>query len=242
MSKKGLGNDDPDPGEPIDTASQIFVTGGGSGGGTEVPGATAQVTSLDCVPENASNPSGTAHNFFCYATGAGGAAITGAEVNFDVTEGPNGAEVGPTACGFSDANGVAQCRYRDANGSPAGTDSITGYTGPSRGSSLNMDQVHNTFTSGGSVAKRVKSRVTIAKRFKGKVRSRAGKCESRRRVVLKKVRKGPDRKIGKDKTNKRGGYKITKRHMKGRVYAIAKRKNLPTKTCKKARSKTVRRR
>ena len=155
---------------------------------------------------------------------------------------PNGARVGPTACGYTDANGVAQCKYGDGGGSPAGTDSITAYTGPSLASSLNRDQVRNTFTSGGSVVKRLKSRVSIAKRFTGKVRSRAGKCESRRRVVLKKVRKGPDRKIGKDRTNKGGTYRITKRGMKGQVYAVAKRKKLPTKICKKARSRTVRRR
>ncbi len=240
--EEGVGNDDPDPGEPTDSASQIFVLGDGGGGSPEVPGATTQVTSLDCVPENASNPSGSAHNFFCYATGAGGAAITGAEVNFDVTGGPNAARVGPTACSFTDANGVAQCEYRDGGGSPSGTDSITAYTGPSLASSLNRDQVRNTFTSGGSVVKRLKSRVSIAKRFKGKVRSRAGKCESRRKVVLKKVRKGPDRRIGRDRTNKRGGYRIAKPGTKGRVYAVAKRKKLPTKICKKARSRTVRRR
>ena len=61
-------------------------------------------------------------------------------------------------------------------------------------------------------------------------------------VVLKKVRKGPDRNIGHDRTNRRGGYRITRMAAKGRFYTIAKTKNLPTKICRAARSKTVRRR
>ncbi|MGH2788054.1 MAG: hypothetical protein ACRDJV_09105 [Actinomycetota bacterium] len=249
VEEPGADNDDPDGNEPSDTASTFFIFGGGDGDGTEVPGATELVTALDCVPEDDVNASGARHDFLCRTTGAGEVAIVGAEVRFDVINGPNQEEIGNSPCGYSDLNGVVTCGYVDAEGadSPAGTDTIVGFTGPTLQGSANQDMIQSTFAgsdSGG--ATKVASKVNIKGRFKGKVRSAVKKCRTGRKVVVKKIRRGPDRVKAKDRTNKRGLYKARNRKAKGRFYAVAKRKKFTsggsTIICKKAKSRKLRRR
>lgn len=248
VEEPGSNNDDPDANEPQDTASQFFVLGGGTGSGTEVPGATQQVTALDCQPESDINPSGSRQDFFCRGTGAGGTPIAGAQVSFDVTAGPNSEEVGTRHCGFTDNNGIALCHYRDSTGSnsPAGTDTIVGFTGSSLAATLNQDTITSTFAGSGSGATtKIRSRVSIRKKFRGKVRSTVTTCRSGRKVAIKKVRKGRDKTIGHTRTHRAGTYRIRRSHAKGRFYTIAKRKRVSSGgsslLCKAARSKIVRR-
>ena len=236
-------NDDPDAGEPIDTATQFVVLPNGGSNGGEVPGATELVTSLDCVPEEATNPSGSAHDFFCRATGVAGAAIPGAEVSFNVTDGPNAAEVSATQCGYTAATGIVSCSYTDATGSdsPAGTDTIVGFTGSDQLTSVNQDTILATFSAAGGGANKVASAITIARRFKGRVKSAVGKCERRRKVVLKKVRKGRDKTVGRDRSNRSGRYRIRKSDAKGRYYTKVKKARKSSVVCLGDKSKTVRR-
>jgi hypothetical protein len=90
--------------------------------------------------------------------------------------------------------------------------------------------------------RRVGSTITIRGKFNGRVRSGAGFCRRSRRVVLKKVRPGPDRTVGRDRTNRRGVWRINKPNARGRFYARAQRKQNANVTCTPARSRTVRRR
>jgi hypothetical protein len=249
IEEPGAGNDDADPSEPQDTASQFFTLGGGGGNGIEIPGATAFVNALDCGPEDDVDPSGSEHAFMCRATGAGGVPVAGAEVSFDVTLGPNSEEIGSKPCGFTDFNGVVLCSYRDEEGvtSPSGTDTIVGFTGSNLESSLHQDEIRVTFAgAAGAEASKVASRVTIKGRFKGRVRSPVRNCKSGRKVVVKKVRRGRDPAVGKDRTNRKGAWRMPKRRAKGRFYAVAKKRRYTsggtTIVCKAARSKRVRRR
>ena len=110
------------------------------------------------------------------------------------------------------------------SGSPSSTASPSGSPGP-----------------GGQEEHR--SRVTIrytGLAFKGAVKS-VGKCEPRREVVVRKIRRGPDAVIGRDTTNSRGGWKVAERNAKpGRYYAkVLKRVFTQSDvqiTCKGARS------
>jgi hypothetical protein len=89
---------------------------------------------------------------------------------------------------------------------------------------------------------RVRSTITIRGKFRGRVNSVRNPCERRRRVVLKKVRPGPDRTVGRDRTNAQGRWRINKPNAKGRFYARAVKKETATIICRPARSRTVRRR
>jgi hypothetical protein len=243
------GNDDPDGAEPQATATSFAIIGGGDGDGTEVPGATELVTALDCLPEQDVNASGTRHDFLCRATGAGEAPIPGAEIRFDVINGPNHEEVGNSLCGYSDTNGVATCGYADAEGSasPPGTDTIAGFTGPDLESTANQDSIETIFAGNDSGnATKVGSTVKLRRTLKGNVRSTVKQCKKGRKVVVKKVRKGKDSVRGKDRTNRRGVFKVRPRKSKGRFYAVAKKKKFTSGgtpiVCKKAKSRRIRRR
>lgn len=76
--------------------------------------------------------------------------------------------------------------------------------------------------------------------FRGRVKSRARKCERNRTVVLR--RKG-DGEVDRTRTNRRGRYSFAtpgRRAQRGRYFAVAKRKNTPgPRDCRKARSRTV---
>lgn len=97
---------------------------------------------------------------------------------------------------------------------------------------------------------RVASTITIRHsnrphRFKGRVRSERRRCRSGRRVVVKKVRRGPDRTVARDTTNRRGKWaKAHRKGRRGRYYAIARRKTFSTPNanvvCRRARSRTIR--
>lgn len=81
--------------------------------------------------------------------------------------------------------------------------------------------------------------------FKGRVRSDSRRCETGRRIVLKKVKPGKDATVGRDRTDGDGRWKIPKRKPEGRYYAKAKRKQYDggdnrTIVCKAARSRTIR--
>jgi hypothetical protein len=82
--------------------------------------------------------------------------------------------------------------------------------------------------------------------FTGTVDSDKAKCEKKRKVTIKKVRKGKDRKIGSDRTNRFGIYRVghNRPHGDGRFYAKAKKKEFVNKAgrtviCKAGRSPSV---
>ncbi len=94
---------------------------------------------------------------------------------------------------------------------------------------------------------RVDSRISIAyndgaRSFNGRVTSQRASCETNRRVVLKKVRRGADRVVGNDVSDRRGKWEVKTARPKGRFYANAKRRFVTNGTieCKKARSRTIR--
>jgi hypothetical protein len=89
---------------------------------------------------------------------------------------------------------------------------------------------------------RVESRIGIRGKFRGKVRSPRNACERRRTVVLKKVRPGRDRTVGRDRTNLRGVWRINKPNATGRFYARVQRQEKRRVICLADRSKIVRRR
>jgi hypothetical protein len=89
---------------------------------------------------------------------------------------------------------------------------------------------------------RVESRIGIRGKFRGKVRSPRNACERRRTVVLKKKRPGRDKTVGRDRTNRRGVWRINKPNARGRFYARVKRQEKRNVICLGDRSKTVRRR
>lgn len=103
------------------------------------------------------------------------------------------------------------------------------------------------FLGSSAVTKRVKSKVILKVsrkgKAKGKLRSSQAGCKKARPIVVKKVKRGRDVKAGKAKSNRKGGYKISKRVKKGRYYAKVKSKKLMKKgniiNCTKARSKKV---
>jgi hypothetical protein len=95
----------------------------------------------------------------------------------------------------------------------------------------------------------VDSRITIAHRregFLGRVSSRNNRCERRRRVVLKRVKRGRDKTVSRDLTNRRGKWKIRMPNpRRGRYYATVNAKsfagrNNRTIRCKRARSRRIR--
>lgn len=81
--------------------------------------------------------------------------------------------------------------------------------------------------------------------FKGRVRSQSARCETGRRVTLKKVKPGSDATVGKGRTDGDGRWRIPKRDPEGRYYAKVKRRQFDgggnrTIVCKAARSRTIR--
>jgi hypothetical protein len=92
------------------------------------------------------------------------------------------------------------------------------------------------------------SRISIAYRrraFNGRVRS-SNRCEPRRRVVLKRVKRGRDQNVAQDLTNRTGRWKIRMPNpRRGRYYATV---NVKTVTgpgnsrtrCRRARSRKIR--
>jgi hypothetical protein len=55
--------------------------------------------------------------------------------------------------------------------------------------------------------------------FKGAVNSDENVCERGRRVILKRVKAGPDKTVGRTTTNQRGRWNIKERNARGRYYA-----------------------
>jgi len=94
----------------------------------------------------------------------------------------------------------------------------------------------------------VSSRISIGFNrpvFSGKVNSERRGCESSRRVVLKKKRKGRDRPVGDDVTNNKGGWKVREGGANRKYFAVAQRKvftapNGDTIICQRAASPTER--
>jgi hypothetical protein len=92
------------------------------------------------------------------------------------------------------------------------------------------------------------SKISIAYRrraFNGRVRS-SNRCEPRRRVVLKRVKRGRDQNVAQDLTNRTGRWKIRMPNpRRGRYYATV---NVKTVTgpgnsrtrCRRARSRKIR--
>jgi hypothetical protein len=94
---------------------------------------------------------------------------------------------------------------------------------------------------------KINSRVTIssnAPAFHGQVKSNNFACERQRKVKLFKQRSGPDKLLGKDKSNNHGKWKIVVDPLKsGAYYAKLKRREEGTAgtifVCRGDRSKTV---
>lgn len=83
------------------------------------------------------------------------------------------------------------------------------------------------------------------KAFTGTVKSDLKKCRRGRNVILKKETPGSDKKLGSDRTNRRGGYKIPEPNANGTYYTVAKAKGFTDNfgrpvTCGQDRSKKKR--
>ena len=77
--------------------------------------------------------------------------------------------------------------------------------------------------------------------FRGAVSSQETDCERGRRVIVKKVRRGPDRSVGNTLTNRRGRYVVRVNRADGRYYAKATRSEVAGNVvCLPARSRTIR--
>lgn len=135
----------PDADEPFDTSTLTLGQGGAEA-----------VENISCTPETDTNPEGSRHEFTCTTTNAQGQPVSGVNVTFDVTAGPNAEEVGPTNCGAATntasggtatdqqgrtsaatTNGTNSnaCGYTDSTDtlSPPGTDTITAYVNQAAG-------------------------------------------------------------------------------------------------------------
>jgi hypothetical protein len=97
---------------------------------------------------------------------------------------------------------------------------------------------------GGGGGADVKSSITISGTFEGRVRSSDAGCKRARTVIVKRVKNGPDRVVGRDVTNDSGAYRVPAQNPSGRFYALATKKAdgaSISRNCLKARSKKVRR-
>ena len=79
--------------------------------------------------------------------------------------------------------------------------------------------------------------------FSGSVRSDNRKCRKGRKVVFKEERRGKDKRVGQDTTNKRGKFRHKERGAEGKYYAVAKAKGFTDRsgrnvTCGQDRSRT----
>jgi hypothetical protein len=77
--------------------------------------------------------------------------------------------------------------------------------------------------------------------FHGKVKSHHHKCIKHRKVTVKRKKSGNDQKIGSDKSNNKGKWKVlTGPVPSGKYYAVAKKKTLGNgHVCKKGKSPTI---
>jgi hypothetical protein len=119
--------------------------------------------------------------------------------------------------------------------------------GPNDNDDPDEDEPQDTATvtigSGGG-GRDVRSTITISGTFEGKVRSSDAACKRRRTVIVKRVKKGPDRVVGRDVTNDSGAYRVPAQNPTGHFYALATRKAGGASNggnCLKAGSKKVRR-
>ena len=90
----------------------------------------------------------------------------------------------------------------------------------------------------------VKSTMTITGSFEGRVPSSDASCEQLRKVVVKRVKEGPDRVVGRDLTDQSGAFRVPVQNPSGRFYAVATKKAGGAGgggNCPKKRSKKVRR-
>jgi hypothetical protein len=97
---------------------------------------------------------------------------------------------------------------------------------------------------GGGGGADVRSTITISGTFEGKVRSSDAVCVQSRRVIVRRVKKGPDRVVGSDVTNDSVAYRVPAQNPSGRFYAVTTKKAGGASgggNCLKARSKKVRR-
>ena len=94
---------------------------------------------------------------------------------------------------------------------------------------------------------KIDSKVTISSKapaFHGKVKSSNQACEIHRKVKLFKQRQGPDKLLGKDKTNHHGEWEIEVQPLKsGAYYAKVKRRSEGTAgtifVCRRDTSRTI---
>jgi hypothetical protein len=61
-------------------------------------------------------------------------------------------------------------------------------------------------------------------RFRGAANSSSKRCERGRVVKLKKVKRGKDKVVARDRTNRSGRWAVRKGRARGRYYAIAAKK------------------
>jgi hypothetical protein len=218
---------------------------------------------VDCEPEAASNKAGTTHVVTCTVTDRAANPVPNIVVTFDET-GPGRFATGTqTVTDTTDASGAATA---DLASTPEeeGDQTVTGSLPTTAGvdeceraandpagapAGVCTDDVVKTWIP--PLIIREPSDVTIRHRnrphvFRGRVDSALPRCERGRTVRIKKVRSGPDRTVGRDRTNRQGRYEV--RHRRGgpgRYYAVAARKSFTnadgdTVICQKGRSRRIR--
>jgi len=206
---------------------------------------------IDCEPEQATNRTRTTHEVTCTVTDRAGVPVSGVEVTFDET-GPGRFTTGEQEDDdTTNANGVATADVT-ASREEKGDQTITGSLDvattdcelpaddppgeePPAAAGVCSDDVTKTWR---PRPNRAESSVTIRGSFKGQVVSERRGCKVDRKVILKKVRPGKNKKVGTDRTNKFGNWRINKKNPKGRYYAKIRR----TLRCTRDKSPTVRKR
>lgn len=104
-----------------------------------------------------------------------------------------------------------------------------------------MDLIAQTYTVASAVSIRHSLRPHV---FRGRVASTNAGCEDSRTVLVRRVRRGPDRTVGRDTTDPAGQYVV--RHTRGgagRYYAVVQRTSfadgINTVVCKRDRSRAI---
>ena len=76
--------------------------------------------------------------------------------------------------------------------------------------------------------------------FKGRVKSQSKECKGGRNVLLKKIRKGKKRTVGRTVSKRSGAWSIQKRRAKGRYFAKARKRSVGNVRCLAGKSRRIR--
>jgi hypothetical protein len=230
---------------------------------------TAPARIIDCEPEEADNTSGTTHVVTCTVTDRAANPVSNVEVTFTETGPGRFAPGGQTFVDTTDSSGMATADLA-TTAEEEGDQSVTGtITDEVAGApvvapveclraandpagapaGVCSDGVVKTWIP--PLIIREPSDVSIRHRnrpheFRGRVDSAVPRCERGRTVRIKKVRSGPDRTVGRDRTNRQGRYEVRhRRGGRGRYYAVVARKSFvnadgDTVICQRDRSRRIR--